>query len=249
MTDSKLQRINMVESQVRPSDVTDRRIIRAMLEVPREAFVPPALASMAYMDEPVPVLATRRRHGCGAQPAGAAHLCQARAAGRDRARRAWCWMWAAPPATRRPCWRGWPSAWWRSSATQRWRAGHTDAGRSWALTMPWCWRARWRPARPRRPPSTPSCSKAPCRRFRQSCSSSSKNGGRLAAIIAEGAFVPRPGLAADGQGLRRPRGLRCRRRAPAGLRAPGRVRFLDRTLIRRAAGLAAQVVARRSRLC
>ena len=27
----------MVESQVRPSDVTDRRIIRAMLEVPREA--------------------------------------------------------------------------------------------------------------------------------------------------------------------------------------------------------------------
>ena len=40
MTDSKQQRINMVESQVRPSDVTDRRIIRAMLEVPREAFVP-----------------------------------------------------------------------------------------------------------------------------------------------------------------------------------------------------------------
>ena len=40
MIDSKQQRINMVESQVRPSDVTDRRIIRAMLEVPREAFVP-----------------------------------------------------------------------------------------------------------------------------------------------------------------------------------------------------------------
>ena len=36
MIDSKQQRINMVESQVRPSDVTDRRIIRAMLEVPRE---------------------------------------------------------------------------------------------------------------------------------------------------------------------------------------------------------------------
>jgi protein-L-isoaspartate(D-aspartate) O-methyltransferase len=58
MTDSKQQRINMVESQVRPSDVTDRRIIRAMLEVPREAFVPPALFELAYMDEAVPV--TRR---------------------------------------------------------------------------------------------------------------------------------------------------------------------------------------------
>ena len=55
MTDSKLQRLNMVESQVRPSDVTDRRIIKAMMDVPREKFVPPLLASMAYMDEPVPL--------------------------------------------------------------------------------------------------------------------------------------------------------------------------------------------------
>jgi protein-L-isoaspartate(D-aspartate) O-methyltransferase len=55
MTDSTLQRINMVESQVRTSDVTDRRIIKAMLEVPRETFVPASRASMAYMDEAVPV--------------------------------------------------------------------------------------------------------------------------------------------------------------------------------------------------
>jgi protein-L-isoaspartate(D-aspartate) O-methyltransferase len=56
MIDSKQQRINMVESQVRPSDVTDRRIIRAMLEVPREAFVPSALRALAYMDGSVPVV-------------------------------------------------------------------------------------------------------------------------------------------------------------------------------------------------
>lgn len=49
--DAATQRLNMVESQVRPSDVTDRRIIRAMLEVPREAFVPTALKPLAYMDE------------------------------------------------------------------------------------------------------------------------------------------------------------------------------------------------------
>lgn len=55
MIDSRQQRINMVESQVRPSDVTDRRILRAMLEVPREAFVPGGLNTLAYMDDCVPV--------------------------------------------------------------------------------------------------------------------------------------------------------------------------------------------------
>ena len=55
MTDSKQQRLNMVESQVRPSDVTDRRIIKAMLEVPREAFLPAELRSLAYIDDAVPV--------------------------------------------------------------------------------------------------------------------------------------------------------------------------------------------------
>ena len=57
MTDTRLQRINMVESQVRPSDVTDRRIIRAMLEVPRELFVAEALQALAYMDQSAPVAA------------------------------------------------------------------------------------------------------------------------------------------------------------------------------------------------
>lgn len=57
MIDSSLQRLNMVESQVRPSDVTDRRILKAMLDVPREVFVPASLAAMAYMDDPVAVVA------------------------------------------------------------------------------------------------------------------------------------------------------------------------------------------------
>ena len=48
--DFEKQRKNMVESQVRPSDVTDRRLMRAMLEVPREEFVPTALKPTAYMD-------------------------------------------------------------------------------------------------------------------------------------------------------------------------------------------------------
>ena len=43
-------RQNMVDRQVRPSDVTDLRIIDAMLAVPREAFVPEGLRAMAYLD-------------------------------------------------------------------------------------------------------------------------------------------------------------------------------------------------------
>jgi protein-L-isoaspartate(D-aspartate) O-methyltransferase len=51
MADTALQRKNMVESQIRPSDVTDRRITAAMASVPREAFLPPVLAGFAYSDE------------------------------------------------------------------------------------------------------------------------------------------------------------------------------------------------------
>lgn len=50
MTDFVQQRRNMIESQVRPVDITDRRIIRAMGDIPRERFVPEALRPLAYMD-------------------------------------------------------------------------------------------------------------------------------------------------------------------------------------------------------
>jgi protein-L-isoaspartate(D-aspartate) O-methyltransferase len=43
-------RQNMVDGQVRPSDVTDARIIDAMLAVPREAFVPENKRALAYLD-------------------------------------------------------------------------------------------------------------------------------------------------------------------------------------------------------
>jgi protein-L-isoaspartate(D-aspartate) O-methyltransferase len=55
MTDFAAARRNMVDGQVRTADVTDLRIISAMLEVPREAFLPPAKAALAYLDLDVPV--------------------------------------------------------------------------------------------------------------------------------------------------------------------------------------------------
>jgi protein-L-isoaspartate(D-aspartate) O-methyltransferase len=53
MIDYSIARMNMVESQIRPNSVTDRRIIDAMGEVPREAYLPPSMRPLAYMDEDI----------------------------------------------------------------------------------------------------------------------------------------------------------------------------------------------------
>ncbi len=51
MTDFSNRRVMMVDTQVRPSDVTKFPIIEAMLAIPREAFVPAARREAAYMGE------------------------------------------------------------------------------------------------------------------------------------------------------------------------------------------------------
>lgn len=53
MTDYALRRTMMVDTQVRPSDVTKFPIINAMLSVPREAFVPDHLREAAYIGDNV----------------------------------------------------------------------------------------------------------------------------------------------------------------------------------------------------
>jgi protein-L-isoaspartate(D-aspartate) O-methyltransferase len=55
MIDFAAARRMMVDGQVRTSDVTDRRVIAAMLEIPRERFVPQSQAGLAYVDFDVPV--------------------------------------------------------------------------------------------------------------------------------------------------------------------------------------------------
>ncbi|WP_163849214.1 protein-L-isoaspartate O-methyltransferase family protein [Pseudooceanicola aestuarii] len=51
MTDFAARRRMMVDTQVRPSDVTKYPIISAMLSVPREAFVPADRQEAAYLGE------------------------------------------------------------------------------------------------------------------------------------------------------------------------------------------------------
>jgi protein-L-isoaspartate(D-aspartate) O-methyltransferase len=53
MTDFAELRTTMVDTQVRPNDVTKFPIIEAMLSVPKEAFVPDGLRAAAYVGENV----------------------------------------------------------------------------------------------------------------------------------------------------------------------------------------------------
>lgn len=55
MPDFAFRRTMMVDTQVRPSDVTKFPVIAALLEVPRERFVPAALVEAAYVGENLPL--------------------------------------------------------------------------------------------------------------------------------------------------------------------------------------------------
>jgi protein-L-isoaspartate(D-aspartate) O-methyltransferase len=61
MVDFAAARRMMVDGQVRTSDVTDLRLIAAMLAVPRERFVPASKADLAYLDMDLPVTETGSR--------------------------------------------------------------------------------------------------------------------------------------------------------------------------------------------
>ncbi|CAA9495367.1 MAG: Protein-L-isoaspartate O-methyltransferase [uncultured Sphingomonadaceae bacterium] len=51
----EIMRAAMVDSQLRPDAVNDARVVAAMAAVPRERFVPPHLATLAYIDRPLPL--------------------------------------------------------------------------------------------------------------------------------------------------------------------------------------------------
>jgi protein-L-isoaspartate(D-aspartate) O-methyltransferase len=55
MTDFARRRLTMVETQLRPNEVTDRRLLAAMGTLPRERFVPDRIRAFAYIDEGIEV--------------------------------------------------------------------------------------------------------------------------------------------------------------------------------------------------
>ncbi len=55
MFDTVAARRMMVDGQIRTADVTDPDILEAMLAVPRERFVPAAIAAQAYVDTDLPL--------------------------------------------------------------------------------------------------------------------------------------------------------------------------------------------------
>jgi protein-L-isoaspartate(D-aspartate) O-methyltransferase len=77
MIDFTRLRRSMVDSQIRPNDVTDPRIIEAMLELPRERFVPSARAGLAYLDDDLAVSEGNGAARCLIDPMVLARLVQA----------------------------------------------------------------------------------------------------------------------------------------------------------------------------
>ncbi|MBP2294737.1 protein-L-isoaspartate O-methyltransferase family protein [Azospirillum rugosum] len=55
MSEYAAARLNMVEGQIRPNKVTDHRLVEAMLDIPREVFVPQAARGIAYVDEDIAI--------------------------------------------------------------------------------------------------------------------------------------------------------------------------------------------------
>lgn len=55
MMDFARARRTMVDTQIRVNDVTDSRIIDALMDVPRENFVPDSRRALAYLDDDLPV--------------------------------------------------------------------------------------------------------------------------------------------------------------------------------------------------
>lgn len=55
MTEFAQRRTMMVDTQVRPNDVTSYPVIEAMLNIPREAFVPAAMRDVAYVGENIAI--------------------------------------------------------------------------------------------------------------------------------------------------------------------------------------------------
>ena len=76
MSDFATARQKMVDGQVRTSDVTDHRILDAMLAMPREDFVPEEKRSLAYLDLALDVAANGSKR-CLIAPMLTAKLLQA----------------------------------------------------------------------------------------------------------------------------------------------------------------------------
>src|SRR3954470_2832501 len=79
MIDFAAARRLMVDGQVRTADVTDLRLLAAMLELPRERFVPEEKASLAYLDLDTPINAPGRPDRRLLKPMVLAKLLQAAA--------------------------------------------------------------------------------------------------------------------------------------------------------------------------
>ena len=179
MVDYAQARRTMVDCQVRPSDVTDLRIIAALLDVPRERFVPGGAAPDRLSR---PRCSGRTRHG---RARCSSRWCFPSSSRRPRSPRTiTCSMSAAPRDIRPRCSQNSPAASWR------WRKiPHCAAARPriWPRRRPLSRSraGRLRPDGRRARPTTRSSSRA-ARGRAGALFAQLKDGGRLVAVVGSG---------------------------------------------------------------
>jgi protein-L-isoaspartate(D-aspartate) O-methyltransferase len=76
MMNTEQARFNMIEQQIRPWDVLDRRVLDLLARVRREAFVPEAHRSLAFVDTQVPLLPGAPDGTCMLEPRLEARMLQ-----------------------------------------------------------------------------------------------------------------------------------------------------------------------------
>ena len=161
MSDFSTARQNMVDGQIRPSNVTDWRIIDAMRAVPREAFVPDAQAARWPISTSISTSAGRRGQ---ALPDQAGRHGEAAAGRRDRARRQRPGGRLRHRLCRRAGGQAGRARHRDRERRHRWRRRPGDPRRSWALAMSTVRTRRGRRGRSgRRRRTTSSSSTAPPR--------------------------------------------------------------------------------------
>ncbi|OQM76942.1 protein-L-isoaspartate O-methyltransferase family protein [Manganibacter manganicus] len=70
------QRVKMVDGQIRTTDVTSAPLLAALLDIPREAFIAPEQAALAYIDEDIRIADTPQGPRYLMEPSPLARLIQ-----------------------------------------------------------------------------------------------------------------------------------------------------------------------------
>ena len=190
MVDFEQQRLTMVKSQLRPNEVTDRRLLAAMRTLPRERFVPARLSLLAYMDESVEVFPAI--DGAPARFLLSPMVLGGSFSSPRSSRTIMSSISAAPPATRPPCWRILPAPSSGLNPSRNLPRPPRAISATWRSRM---WRsseALWTKGYPQGGPYDAILLNGSVQEIPEAFFGQLRDGGRVVAVVTSGVATARP---------------------------------------------------------